>query len=105
MAHRYMVLPSETNEFEMLSKIYQTSRYNNSHFGLTIVTSMGCNFDCPYCFESKYPSIMNDEVQQNILKLLERQISDNKIRSLHVTWFGGEPLLGKKPLLAFGLAN
>jgi uncharacterized protein len=65
---------------------------------LTLVTSLGCNFDCPYCFEEKHPSIMDGEVQGLVLGLLDDQLAH--IESFHVTWFGGEPLLGKRPLLA-----
>jgi len=42
---------------------------------------------------------MNREVQDSVLKVVEDQITKNKIKYFHVTWFGGEPLIGKKPLL------
>ena len=32
----------------------------------TIVTSLGCNFDCPYCFEDKHPSILGAEVEDGV---------------------------------------
>ncbi|MGB7730407.1 MAG: radical SAM protein [Candidatus Acidiferrum sp.] len=93
-----MLIPDDANELKMLSDQYNRSRYDTSHFGVTLVTSLGCNFDCPYCFEAKHPSIMDDEVQDAILTLLDDQLP--KISSFAVNWFGGEPLVGKKPLLA-----
>ena len=93
-----MLIPDDADELKMLSERYNQSRYNTSHFGVTLITSLGCNFDCPYCFEAKHPSIMDDEVQEAILTVLEDQLP--KIASFGVNWFGGEPLVGKKPLLA-----
>jgi uncharacterized protein len=93
-----MLLPDDADELGFLATRYETSRYDASQFSLTIVTSLGCNFDCPYCFEAKHPSILNDDVERALLEVLDDQLP--KIRALRVTWFGGEPLVGKKPLLA-----
>jgi uncharacterized protein len=93
-----MLIPDDADELEMLSEQYRRSRYDTSHFAVTLITSLGCNFDCPYCFEAKHPSIMDDEVQEAILVLLDDQLP--RITSFGVNWFGGEPLVGKKPLLA-----
>ncbi len=93
-----MIVPDGADELAFLARRYERSRGDTSHFGLTIVTSLGCNFDCPYCFEAKHPSIMDEQVQQAVLHVLEDQLP--RIVSFRVTWFGGEPLVGKKPLLA-----
>jgi len=93
-----MIIPEGTDELERLSEIYHESRHSTSMFALTIVTSLGCNFACPYCFEAKHPSIMDDEVQALVLDVVERQLE--RVDGFHVTWFGGEPLVGKAPLLA-----
>jgi len=92
-----MLVADETNEVDLLAKRYELSRHDTSQLGLTIVTSLGCNFDCPYCFEAKHPSIMRDDVVAAVLDLLDSQLSN--LRTLSVTWFGGEPLVGKKPLM------
>jgi len=93
-----MLVADDADEVGLLQRRYETTRYNTSHFGLTIVTSLGCNFDCPYCFEAKHPSILNAEVEAAILKAVDDQLPH--IKSFEVGWFGGEPLVGKAPLLA-----
>lgn len=98
LAEGSMLVADESDELAMLAKRYEASRYDASTFALTIVTSLGCNFDCPYCFEAKHPSIMNDEVQQLLLRVLDDQLP--KIRTFSVAWYGGEPLVGKRALLA-----
>ena len=61
--------------------------------GLTICPTMGCNFDCPYCFEKHRSGKMSDAVQESLLSLTERMLGLAGAKRLSVTWFGGEPLL------------
>ena len=61
--------------------------------GLTICPTMGCNFDCPYCFEDHGRGKMSQEVQDDVVALAERMLDTANIKDIHVTWFGGEPLL------------
>jgi uncharacterized protein len=98
MAVGRMLVPDDADEIELLTKRYAMSRYDSSHFALTIVTSLGCNFDCPYCFEAKHPSLLHQDVVLAILGVLDLQLP--RINSFDVTWFGGEPLVGRRPLLA-----
>lgn len=92
-----MLVADDADEILSLERRYRNSRDDDSHFALTIVTSLGCNFDCPYCFEAKHPSIVDDEVRELILKLVDDQVQ--RVQTFRVTWFGGEPLVGKVPLL------
>ena len=64
---------------------------DRTSFALTIVTSLGCNFDCPYCFQVKPRAILDDETVGLLVEVLDEQLPT--IRQFHVTWFGGEPLL------------
>lgn len=98
LAKGRMLVPDELDERELLAARYRASRYDPSQFALTIVTSLGCNFDCPYCFEAKHPSIMKQDVQDAVLQLLDDKMST--IQSFTVSWYGGEPLVGKVPLLS-----
>lgn len=61
--------------------------------GLTICPTMGCNFDCPYCFEDHGRGKMSAEVQDDVVALAERMLDRCGRKNLNVTWFGGEPLL------------
>jgi uncharacterized protein len=97
MAVGRMLVPDDADEIAMLAKRYGATRHDTSRFAMTLVTSLGCNFDCPYCFEAKHPSIMSNEVVSAVLKVLDDQLP--RISSFSASWFGGEPMVGKRPLL------
>ena len=60
---------------------------------LTICPTMGCNFDCPYCFEDHGRGRMSQEVQDDVVGLAERMLNASGVKDMSVSWFGGEPLL------------
>src|SRR6476659_8119458 len=59
LARGHMIVADDTDELALLSRRYEASRYDRSPLGLTIVTSLGCNLDCPYCFEAKHTSLLS----------------------------------------------
>ena len=60
---------------------------------LTICPTMGCNFDCPYCFENHKAGKMTEKTQNDVANLAERMLDASQNKVMFVTWFGGEPLL------------
>lgn len=68
-----------------------TRRYDPRHLYLTINPTLACNFSCPYCFEGEHSShFMDDKVEDDIIAFIQNH---KFLSHLHVTWFGGEPLL------------
>lgn len=61
--------------------------------GLSICPTLGCNFDCPYCFQDHLAGKMTPEVQDDVVSLAERMMETSTVKDVDVTWFGGEPLL------------
>lgn len=95
-----MLVSDEVDELGLLRTRYELTRSDPSVLGFTLVSSAGCNFDCPYCFEDKRPSIMSTEVRAAILALVDEQLP--RLSQIAVTWFGGEPLLGKEVIWTLG---
>lgn len=93
-----VIIPENADEVKWVASRYHSTRHHTPRLGLTIVTSLGCNFGCPYCFEDKHGSILQSEVQMALLQFLDEKIE--KLQRFEVCWFGGEPLLGKEQLLA-----
>ena len=88
-----MLVNDDTDELETLERRFRAATASRATFELTIVTSLGCNFDCPYCFENKPPAILDDETEQLLLEVLDAQLET--VAHVQVTWYGGEPLLAQ----------
>jgi uncharacterized protein len=88
-----MLVTEDTDEVATLERRYRAGTADRSSFALTIVSSLGCNFDCPYCFENKPTAILDEETERLLLEVLDAQLPT--IERFHVTWYGGEPLLAQ----------
>ena len=60
---------------------------------LTICPTMGCNFDCPYCFEEHRPGKMSKKTQDEVIALADRMMTSFGAKNLRISWYGGEPLI------------
>ena len=62
----------------------------------TIAPGLGCNYNCPYCFEKDRSSHMGmtKEVQDKTCEYIIKAANRNhKLKHIDIRWFGGEPLL------------
>lgn len=84
----------EDREEEVQSIISRFVRQKASrqHFGLTIAPTDGCNFACPYCYEHLNFTSMSIDMQKQVADFIERNIVGGDFTSMHITWYGGEPL-------------
>lgn len=83
---------SDLTEFLKLKNEVLMRRYNPHYASFTILPTLDCNFNCPYCFETKKNIYLTSKKIQQISTFINNIISDKK--SFNITWFGGEPLLG-----------
>lgn len=85
----------EDREEEVQSVISRFDRQKASrqHFGLTIAPTDGCNFACPYCYEHLNYACMSADMQRQVADFIERNIAGGGFSSMHITWYGGEPLI------------
>ncbi len=88
------------DELEALKAMRRLASRGSNHVSFTICPTMNCNFACPYCFERHRAGIMTEQVQADIAALAEKMIDASSAKALHVTWFGGEPLLGMNVITA-----
>lgn len=88
---------ARVDELEVLQRRYERGRSDRQHLGLTVLTTLGCNFDCVYCYEAKRPSRLRPDVADAVLRLVDSRLE--ALRALSVTWMGGEPLLAAQQVL------
>ena len=93
-----LVEPGE-EEGQLVVQQYQRHAYSfdSSDLDLTICPTLRCNFRCPYCFESSQADgkTMSQKTQKRLVDWITRH---KKIKTFHVSWYGGEPLLAFKAI-------
>ena len=96
------VLEDQTDELKILKFAYNSRKYHRSGLGFTIAPTLRCNFACTYCYEQSGENqdkrdgqnvFMPENVQQELLDYIKR--AAKTVKGVNITWFGGEPLLGK----------
>ena len=94
MKERGMVTAEGTNEPEALIHKWQDLYDNPSECRLLLLPTLDCNLHCWYCYESHVKgSVMSSEVMHRICQLIDRKTAEPQLKDLHISWYGGEPLL------------
>lgn len=91
LAEHGFIVEDDKDELLTYKYGYFNELFVNDTLNLSISTTMDCNLSCPYCFEdgNKSNQYLSDEVINSLVKFLIKR----KDRRIHITWFGGEPLL------------
>ncbi|ENU93601.1 hypothetical protein F971_00859 [Acinetobacter vivianii] len=66
-------------------------------FELILYPTEQCNFRCSYCYEDFEVGKMLPEVVDNVKKFINNRL--DVVDHLHLSWFGGEPLIAQDILL------
>jgi uncharacterized protein len=86
-----IIVKDDVNELEVIEYKENSAKFSDSFFRLQILPTMDCNFRCVYCYEEHKKNRIDDEVEKKIIKLVQKIAM--KVKRLHISWFGGEPLL------------
>lgn len=87
------ILDSEETFLNSIRMLENRFRASYRGFDLTICISESCNFSCRYCYEKteKKTCIISYKVIDRLIDNLKQQ--ENTFSSIHITLYGGEPLL------------
>lgn len=81
--------------YEQKMKAYM-SFFSQKTLSMTVVPTTGCNFGCPYCFEShKKAIIMSEKIIDDLIVFINQH---ERAEFLNLTWYGGEPLMAFKAI-------
>ncbi|KKY00429.1 radical SAM protein [Paraclostridium benzoelyticum] len=93
------IIQNETDELKLIKYRNYRGKFSNNGLGLVIAPTLACNFACPYCYETPKPGMISKEVQDSLIELIEQNAKRKK--NIHITWYGGEPLLAKDIIADF----
>lgn len=89
---RGFLVQEGTDELRRVRLGFGQQQYRNDILQLILLASEDCNFRCQYCYEDFARGTMQPWVRTGIKKLVAKRAP--KLRSLSISWFGGEPLYG-----------
>lgn len=91
LLYKYGFLVDESLDEDRLCESITWKRMFNSTLSLVIMPTEDCNFRCSYCYEEHKNGVMSMNIANAVISYIKKNIT--KYTSLHITWFGGEPLL------------
>jgi len=68
---------------------------------VTLMPTLAWNLACTYCFQKQHPAFtkMQGHTEESTLEWILRTVDERALRTLHVHYFGGEPLTRKDFML------
>ena len=88
------LVSDDADEAEDLVARWKAQDDDPSHFGITVNPTLACNLRCWYCYEEhRAGTVISDATREAICRLIAARTADERLRSLNVSFFGGEPLL------------
>ena len=92
------IIDDDVDEINVIRKCHQEAVHSKDYF-LIILPTLNCNFKCWYCIQEHIPSVMNPETFETLKRHIDYMIEEEKISSLHIDWFGGEPFMYFKKII------
>lgn len=87
------IVRDNIDELKLIKYRHLSGKFNAESLGLTIAPTLSCNFGCPYCYENPKQGFIKEDVVNGILEMINEAAKRRK--DIHVTWYGGEPLVAK----------
>jgi uncharacterized protein len=97
------LVPPNCDEVAVVRERFRTAR-DETPAVLTIATTQDCNLGCYYCYEERSVDRLQSSDVASIVAFARNVLAKSGKRSLHVDWYGGEPLLNIEFLESASLA-
>ncbi len=95
------IIRDDINEIDTLEYLYNSNYFRTDEINIVLVPTFQCNCKCPYCFEGEHKEIITEDTDYfNVLRKFSETNFLSKKR-VHISLFGGEPLLRKDDLFSF----
>nr|WP_311520939.1 radical SAM protein [uncultured Porphyromonas sp.] len=87
------VCDTSIDEYYQIIRLQRILKYGNKNARLTILPTLNCNFNCWYCYEEHSARNMTKNECRSLLLFCDNLVKSNKLNTLTLDWFGGEPML------------
>lgn len=98
LAEQRHIVPNEADELGIAANRKIEGIRDSNRLDVIVMPTLDCNFACTYCYEKHHASAMTPETQAALEKWLGAEMPRHAVTLLN--WFGGEPLLAYKTVVA-----
>lgn len=88
------IVESDVNEESEITTIRNKMKFDKDEYHLVINTTLDCNLNCWYCYESK---VVGSKLSSKTISLIKKNIafrySCHSFKHLRISFFGGEPFM------------
>ena len=100
MRQKGFLVPDDADEVSLMVESWKKADRNPVHFGMIVNPTLACNLRCWYCYEEHdRKPFMPASVLQSVCRLIEKKTSAPGLKSLSISFFGGEPLMGFREII------
>jgi uncharacterized protein len=89
------LIPAGSDEVSAVRERYWQAR-RETPLALTLTTTLDCNLGCYYCYEERSEAQLKTESVADIVSWTRTRLRESGKKTLHVDWYGGEPLLNQQ---------
>lgn len=98
MVNSGFIVDDAVDELEKIKAKYDAQRRPDQLY-LMVLPTYQCNLRCWYCTQEHADVWMSDEIYERVKKYIVRNLKNDEIKELHLSWFGGEPLMAYSKVL------
>lgn len=93
-----ILINDNVDELRYFSYYHNKSKFSSDTVSATVLLTWACNFSCVYCFEGagNVVNSMSEADADRFVLFMKRSASEQRARNMHITLFGGEPLVNIK---------
>ena len=93
LSNAFLLVDEGFDEKSFLFEKFSKEIWKHDTLDVTIAPSFACNFDCPYCYESRNDKVMDESTLKNLVRFIQNHLEEFDIGYFIMACYGGEPLL------------
>lgn len=91
-----VLVPEGMDEDRFFDVYYNQVRFDNTSLRIVLLTTLNCNFACPYCYEGDLTygkKQMSGETADYAISWIKARALESRVSKIRIEYLGGEPLL------------
>lgn len=91
-----ILVPEGMDEDRFFDVYYNQVRFDNTSLRIVLLTTLNCNFACPYCYEGDLTygkKRMSGETTDYVISWIKARALEGRVSRIRIEYLGGEPLL------------